>query len=171
MRKRIVCILLVALNILFDIIAVRISSKFYNGTYQLMTFVRLGELVIFISAMSFFNAKIRFLDAERSINVHRFLLVICSIITISIYILFLIFLPKYTVQEAYSIIKADPRFESSEIIRTREACRLEKHNNPFCEFGYTFFSNIDLSSRKRILFNPNNGSIHIFTEPIESKGD
>ncbi len=83
----------------------------------------------------------------------------------SVYLhIILCFLPTYTVQEAYLVIKADPRFMLANITETKAACTIaDKHDNPFAGYGYTF----EYDENGYIYFDPFSGMIYWRAEDNE----
>jgi len=153
--KKIICILIILFNLVFIIGAINIKYKYYNNVYRIDDIIELGAVSLTMIIPCLFNIKPRILKK----HLNNILLVISGIITITIYILFFMFLPKYTVQDAYTIVTSDPRFVSDSInlyIPTRIS---DKHSNTFAGYGYSFIWEHDKITDV-IYFDPIDGEIY-----------
>lgn len=164
MRKKIIGTLIILLNITSIIGSFIISDKYYNNVYHISFFINLSGLSIIISYLYLINAKPRFFKKyfRRSI-----LLALSSILTVASYILFFVYLPKYTVQDAYTIITSDTRFMSDTFtnITPLKPNTMITSGNPFAEYAYRFlWEHNEITDW--IYFDPINGEIYVNTSKM-----
>jgi hypothetical protein len=88
-------------------------------------------------------------------------LIVSAALAVTSYILFFVCLPKYTVKEAYDLIKEDPKYVSAEVSNS-EVTRFGNDNeNPFVRFDYTFDVKQNDKFIDYLYFNPMTGEYGI----------
>lgn len=162
--KKHLWILLLVLNLLFLIGATIILKHFYNNVYRAIYFCYMTLFSTGIAVRVLLNDYSRLSPKKLGIKTQRIFLLVSCVLTVLSYSLFLAFLPKYTVQEAYSIIISDPSYASAEVTEMEIACITQNHGNPFVVNGYTFQCVSKESPNGRIYFDPVSGLYNYWKE-------
>jgi hypothetical protein len=144
---------MIILYILYMSVTSYINIKYYDKRYQVDSY--------FIS-ISFYIAGICLYYTWRNVAPKRKWLIpvmisIGCVFTITSYTLFFVYLPKYTLEEAYTIIKQDPKFKYADISHNAVGYFINDNKNPFVEFDYTFEVKNDDNSIDRMFFDPVSG--------------
>lgn len=161
-EKKFICAILIILNIIFIIGAIIIKHKYYGNVYRIDFIFALSVFSLITSYLYLANAKPRFFKEffQKYFN-KSILIALSGTFTVTIYILFYVFLPKYTVQDAYTIVTSDTRFISGNItnITPYKPKKMDKHGNPFAGYAYRFLWEHN-EITEWIYFDPMNGAIY-----------
>lgn len=153
MRKSI-SISLIFVNIIYVIITVMIVIRLYNKVYRITPLQTTSLIIIGISTYG--------LIKKISRRLQNIILTVSCVITVIISIIFVVFLPPYTVNAAHEILAEDPMLEDGFIVHRKGACLTEKHGNPFAGYGYTFEYLKDGNASAKIYFDPITGDYNYF---------
>jgi hypothetical protein len=145
-KKRMAIILLITVNIIMLIIAIIVDQRFYNGIILGATLkVKSIAIVLLCGIGMLYGIK----SKKPMIKKKYSPLLILSIITPAYWIMFLLAIPKTTVDEAITLLSSQERFEAVDLVPIDEGVYFGK------SYGYVLAGMEDEKMIYKVYFEPN----------------
>lgn len=145
-KKRRAIIFLIALNIILLIIAIIVDQRFYNGIILGATLKVKSIAIVLLCSIGIIYGRI----SKRPMVKKKYspFLMLC-IITPAYWIMFLLAIPKTTVDEAITLLSTQERFKAVELVPMDEGVYFGK------SYGYVLAGMTEEKMIYKVYFEPN----------------